>query len=126
MRKNEKGFTYPLTLCILILFLLFFSFQVDRLLTEKKMAHEKAIILQQDYYYLTTVKKIESMYQSTGIQIRGTYKYAYGAMDYQAETPIGTSQKINFTLRLNTGETVIGRGYFDTKLKRMIKWVEMN
>ncbi|MDQ0197313.1 competence type IV pilus minor pilin ComGG [Neobacillus ginsengisoli] len=126
MRKNEKGFTYPLTLCVLILFLLFFSSHVERLLTEKEMAHETALILQQDYYFLTTVKKIEKLYQSTGIQLKGSFKYINGKMDYQAETPIGTSQKISFTLRLNSGETVIGRGYFDIKLKRMVKWLEMN
>lgn len=125
MRNTEKGFTYPLTLCVLILFLLFFSFHVEQLLTERKMAHETATILQEDYYFLSTVKKIEKMYQSTGIQTKGTFKYSNGIMDYQAETPIGTSQKVNFTLRLNTGETIIGSGYFDTKLKRMIKWVEM-
>ncbi|MCM2531677.1 ComGG family competence protein [Neobacillus pocheonensis] len=125
MRNTEKGFTYPLTLCVLILFLLFFSFHVEQLLTERKMAHETATILLEDYYFLSTVKKIEKMYQSTGIQTKGTFKYSNGIMDYQAETLIGTSQKVNFTLRLNTGETIIGSGYFDTKLKRMIKWVEM-
>ena len=47
------------------------------------------------------------------------------AMEYQAETPSGYIQKVNFTLHLNTGEAMIGSGYFDTikkvnKMGRMI------
>jgi hypothetical protein len=127
MRKEEKGFTYPLTLIVLLLFLTFFSVRVDQLLTERKMAHETSTILQQEYYFLSSIKKVGHMYQSgASIPTKGTILYLKGIMEYQSEKPIGNVQKINFTLHLNSGETIIGRGYFDTTLKRNIKWVEIN
>jgi hypothetical protein len=126
MRKGEKGFTYPLTLMLLLLFLLFFSVKIEWLLSERKMAHEKSAILLEEYYYLSSVKKIEKLYQiGTVIPLKSTINFSKGNMEYQSEKPVGTVQKINFTLRLNTGETTIARGYFDTSSKKLAKWIEM-
>jgi hypothetical protein len=126
MRNNENGFTYPLTLAVVILFLLLFSFRVEQLLTERKMSHENTIILQEEYYFHSSVKKIEEIMQSGGvIPSKGTFAYLKGSMGFQADIPIGTLQKINFTLRMHTGETVVGRGFFDISSKKMIKWIEM-
>ncbi|MEH7494513.1 hypothetical protein, partial [Neobacillus niacini] len=54
---------------------------------------------------------------------KGTFTYLEGSMGFQSDIPIGTVQKINFTLRMQTGETVVGRGFFDISSKRMIKWI---
>jgi hypothetical protein len=127
MRKNEKGFTYPLTLCVLIVFLLFFSSRVELLLAERRIAQQTETILQEEYYFYSSAKKLEKCLQSGGtIQSKGTFKYGNGNMDYQAGTTSGGVQTINFTLRFNSGITVVGRGYFDTKLKKMVKWFELN
>lgn len=127
MRNSEKGFTYPLTLCVLIIFLLFFSLQVEQLLTEKKMVHETFIILQQEYYALSSVKKVEMLYQSTGTPpAKGTFVFKNGSMEFKMETPNGNVQKVIFTLRLNTGEIITEYGFFDTSSKRLQKWLERN
>jgi len=127
MKNAESGFTYPLTLCLLIIFLMFFSIHVEKLLSERKMAHETSSILQEEYYYLTSVKKIESLFQSAGsIPAKGTLVYQKGNMGYQAEVPAGYVQRVNFTLIMNSGETLNGIGYFDTRSRKIIKWVEMN
>ncbi|MFK9093272.1 competence type IV pilus minor pilin ComGG [Bacillus salipaludis] len=123
MKNNQQGFTYPLVLCLLIIFLLFFSMHIEQLLTERKMAHETAAILQQEYYFLSSVKKVEWLQQSGGIPAKGTIIYVNGTMDYQAETPSGSNQKVNFTLCLKSGEIITGRGFFDLKSKKMVKWV---
>lgn len=126
MRNNEQGFTYPLTLAVLILFLLLFSFRVEQLLTERKLAHETNLILQEEYYFHSSVKKVEEIMQSGSvIPDKGTFTYLKGSMGFQSDIPIGTVQKINFTLRMQTGETVVGRGFFDISSKRMIKWIEI-
>lgn len=123
MKKNG-GFTYPLTLCLLILFLSLFTFHIEHLLTEKKMQNELALLLQEDYYFLSSVKKVENMYQTTGsVPSKGTFHYKNGSMDYQAEPPAGTLQKINFALHLSTGGQINGQGYFDTNLKALKKWL---
>lgn len=123
MKNNQQGFTYPLTLCLLILFIMFFSMRIERLQTERMLAHETAAILQQEFYFLSSVKKIEVIFQSGGsIPSKGTINFLNGAMDYQAETPSGYVQKVNFTLRTKAGESIIGRGFFDTRTKKLIKW----
>ncbi|WP_066064273.1 competence type IV pilus minor pilin ComGG [Neobacillus soli] len=126
MKNNQQGFTYPLTLCLIILFLLFFSFRVEQLLTDRKMAHEKETILKEDYYILSSVKKTEGIFQTGGtIPAKGKFTFVFGSMDFQAEAPAGSVKKVNFTLNLKSGETIIGRGFFDTKSKKLIKWAEM-
>src|SRR4051794_11253876 len=114
MKNNEKGFTYPLTLCLLIIFLLFFSGRIEQFVSARKMALETNTILLEEYYILSSVKKVEGIFQQSGtIAVKGTITFAKGTMDYQAETPIGYTQKVNFTLRLFTGDvTVNGKGYF--------------
>ncbi|MCM3765262.1 competence type IV pilus minor pilin ComGG [Neobacillus niacini] len=120
---SEHGFTYPLTLCLLLLFLLFFSIQTERLLSERKLAHETAIVMQEEYYFLASVKKLEETFQTNGsLPVKGTYTYKKGWMDFQTEAPSGYTQRVTFTLSLNTGEKVTGRGLFDTRTKKLMKW----
>jgi ComG operon protein 7 len=127
MNNNEKGFTYPLTLCLLIIFLVFFSMNIEKLLSEQKLAHETAVILRQEYYFHSSVRKLEMAFQTDGtFPEKGTFRFVSGTIDYQAEPLTGYIQKVNFTLRLNTsGETVIGRGFFDTRTKSLSKWIEL-
>jgi hypothetical protein len=126
MKNNEKGFTYPLTLCLLIIFLSFFSLRIEHLLSERRMAHETETILQEEYYYLSSVKKIEAIFQKNGtLPSKGTFSYVKGTMDYQAEPPTGYVQKVNFTLHLAGDKTAIGRGFFDTRTKRLSNWAEL-
>jgi hypothetical protein len=127
MIKNQKGFTYALTLSILISFLVFFSIQVQQLLVEKKVYHETKIIIQQEYYMLVSVKKMEAKFQSgETIATKGTFQFHNGHVDYTADTPSGSTQRITFTLKLHSGETATGFGYYDRSLKKIIKWIEKN
>ncbi|MFP7297653.1 competence type IV pilus minor pilin ComGG [Neobacillus niacini] len=126
MRKSERGFTYPLTLVVLILFLSIFSFRVEQLLSERKMFYETTVILQEEYYFHSSFKKIEKIIQTGGvIPVKGSFSFQKGNMAYQADNPIGSVQKVSFTLKLNSGETVTGRSYFDLAAKKMIKWNEI-
>jgi hypothetical protein len=124
MKNNENGFTYPLTLCLLIIFLSFFSVRTEQFLSESKMAHEKNTILQEEYYFLSSAKKLEGIFQKSGtLPSKGTISFVNSTMAYQAETPTGYVQKVNFTLHLAGDKTAIGRGYFDTRTKKLTKWV---
>ncbi|MBM7651617.1 competence type IV pilus minor pilin ComGG [Neobacillus cucumis] len=126
MKSDERGFTYPLTLCTLLLFLIFFSMHIEQLLSEHKMAVETATIFKQEYYFLLSAKKVESLYQTRGtMPAKGTFVYVNGTMDYKAETPSAYVQIVDFTLVLHLREPIIGYGYFDTRSKSLIKWVEV-
>jgi hypothetical protein len=127
MKKDENGFTYPLTLSILIIFLFFFSIRVEQLLSERKMAHETKKILEQEYYMLSSAKKIEKILQDGGpIELKGTFDYKYGKLDYQANIPTNELQEITFNLQLDSGEISKEIGYFDIRSKKMVKWIEIN
>lgn len=127
MKGNEGGFTYPLTLSILVVFLFFFSIRIEQLLIERKMAHETKKIIEQEYYMLSSANKIEETLQEMGsIEPKGTFIYKYGKLDYQANTPTKGLQAVTFTLQLDSGEVSIGIGSFDIGLKKMVKWIEKN
>jgi hypothetical protein len=126
MREGEKGFTYPFTLMLLLLFLLCFSMRIEWLMAERRMAHENFMIMQEEYYYHSTVRKIEKIYQlGTPVPAKSTFVFSKATMEYQSENPVGTVQRINFTLTLNTGEKCITRGFFDLTTKKLTKWVEL-
>ena len=125
MKNNQHGFTYPLTLCILLLCLIFFSMHIEQLLSEEKMQVETKAILKQEYYFLSSVKKVERLYQTIGtMPSKGTFVYVNGTMNYRAETPTAYVQIVDFTLVLNSVDPVVGYGYFDTRSKSLIKWVQ--
>jgi len=125
MKNSEHGFTYPLTLCTLLLFLIFFSMHIEQLLSERKMTVETKEIQMQEYYFLSSVKKVETLYQTRGtMPAKGTLVYINGTMDYRAETPSSYIQIVDFTLVLHLRDPVVGYGYFDTRSKTIIKWVE--
>ncbi|XJZ26207.1 competence type IV pilus minor pilin ComGG [Bacillota bacterium Lsc_1132] len=129
MIRDQKGFTYPLTLSLLIVFLFFFSIRVEQLLTERKFMHNAKIMLVQEYYMLTTEKKMEKVLQSgdgTSVPTSGSFVYREGQMNYQIEPPSGNTQKITFTLQLTSGEVTYGYGYYDINTKNLVKWIEKN
>ncbi|WP_413308854.1 competence type IV pilus minor pilin ComGG [Bacillus sp. 1P10SD] len=126
MINRENGFTYPLTLCLLLVFLVFLTMQVDQLLMERKLAHESATIQQEEYYFLSSIKKVEALYQTVEtIPLKGGWTFSNGTMEYQAEAPTGGVQKVTFNLVLNTGIAVTGRGSFDVVTKKLTKWTEV-
>ena len=100
--------------------------RIEWLTAERKMAHENFTIMLEEYYYDSTVRKIEKLYQlGTPIPAKGTFVFSKSTMEYQSENPVGTVQRINFTLLLNTGEKCIARGFFDLTTKKLTKWVEL-
>ncbi|WP_042458345.1 competence type IV pilus minor pilin ComGG [Neobacillus dielmonensis] len=126
MRRRDAGFTYPLTLCLLIIFILFFSMQIEQFMANRKLSHETGTILLEEYYLHASVIKVEGLLQKEGtIPARGTYDFQKGGIVFIPETINGNVQSVNFTLTLQSGEIVIGRGYFDMNLKKFIRWVEL-
>ncbi|MGG5255070.1 competence type IV pilus minor pilin ComGG [Neobacillus sp. SM06] len=125
MIHSQKGFTYPLTLSLLLIFFIFFSIRVDQLLTERKFTYNTKISLVQEYYMLTTAKKVEKILQTgDGTTTSGSFSYRDGTINYQIDPPSGSIQKFTLTLKLKSGETVNGYGFYDTNLKMLTKWVE--
>ncbi len=125
MIHNQKGFAYPLTLSLLIIFFIFFSIRVEQHLTERKFTYNTKISHMQEYYMLTTSKKVEKILQTgDGTTTSGSFAFRDGTINYQIDPPSGSIQKFTLTLQLKSGETVYGYGFYDTVSKKLTKWVE--
>lgn len=128
MITNQKGFTYPLTLSLLIVFLFFFSIRGGQLLNERRLFHVTQVLQQQEYYMLTSERKTRQLFQSGGTSALtdGTFTYQYGTMNYHTDPPSGTTQKVTFTLQMNSGEVTLSYAFYDINTKALVKWIEKN
>jgi hypothetical protein len=127
MLKNEKGFTYPFVLMMIILFCFFFTYHVQFYLSEKKFFHESEIILKQEYYMHTAVKKIETALKGNLLSPGfGKYDFRAGQAIFRVESYSSNLLKITITIKLNTLEEIVGYAYYDINQKKMTKWVERN
>jgi hypothetical protein len=127
MVKSERGFTYPLVLFMIILFCLFFTYQVQFYLSEKKFFSESVTILKQEYYMHTAVKKIETTLQANlSSAASGQYNFQTGQAIFRVESYTSYLLKITITIKLITLEEYVGYAYYDINQKKMTKWIERN
>lgn len=128
MKLNENGFTYPLTLSLLVLFNFFLLINVEHYLAEKRMYSQTKVILQQEYYMMTSVKKLEELLINNPISnLSGTYQYENGVTTYVIEPVLNTTtMKVTITFTLHSGEKFIGVGIYDKAVQKMVKWTERN
>jgi hypothetical protein len=126
MHKNEKGFAYPISLCILVLMSMLVILESQQYLSEKRLAHETETILKQEYYFLLAARRLEGMLQREEMpESSGVLSFHDANVTYVKED-LGPTLKISFTLILSSGERAVGFIYYDKTLKKMVKWVEKN
>jgi len=125
MLHNEKGFTYPLTLCMLIIFSIVLVIHIDQYVIEKRMFMETETILKQDYYLLSSVRKVETIL-ATNVEIvnSGSFEFYDGHADYQLKKITDTIWEINIQLMTGKKITITGIAYYDSDRQKVIQWVE--
>lgn len=127
MRWNNKGYTYPFMLMLLVLFSMYLSFQIQFFLSEKGLYHESFKILKQEYYMHLTVKKIEASLINNSLSVgTGEYDFHNGTATFVIESISSSLLKATITIRLDTLEKNVGFAYYDKTQKKMTKWVERN
>lgn len=125
MLHNEKGFTYPLTLCMIILFSLVLAIHIDQYVIEKRMLMETETILKQDYYLLSSVRKVETTLAGNGETVNSGYIEFYdGHADYHIMKRTGTIWEINIKLMTGKNIEITGIAYYDSEIKKVIQWIE--
>lgn len=125
--KREKGFTFPLSACFLLLFSSFFLIHVEIYLNEKKFYNETEEILRQEFYMLCAVQDIEKMLLlETTIPTSGVLHYESGSVYYVQSKLSDTVDQFIFTMPVNATEQITGTGIYDKTLKKMVKWTEKN
>ena len=128
MLRNQKGFTYPLTLCLLILLSTTLTIQIEQYITEKRMLNETETILKQDYYFLSTIELLQSQIAiSDPMPTTGFLDFNDGQVSY---TIVELSEreleiKLILTMKRGNGE-VEGSAFYDKSLGKIVKWNEMN
>jgi hypothetical protein len=127
MNLNEKGYTYPIVLMIMIISCLFFTFQLQLFLSEKQIHHESKKILQQEYYFHTALKKIEVSLLNNHLTIgTGVLVFHSGVVNYRIEAFTTSLLKITISIKLGTSGEVVGIAYYDKNQFKMVKWIEKN
>ena len=128
MLRNQKGFTYPLTLCLLILLSTTLTIQIEQYITEKRMLNETETILKQDYYFLSTIELLQSKIAiSDPMPTIGFLDFNDGQVSY---TIVELSEreleiKLVLTMKRGNGE-VEGSAFYDKSLGKIVAWNEMN
>lgn len=127
MRNNEKGFIYPLTLCVYLLFISFFLMMVDLFINEKRLAIESQEVLKQDYYFMSVVKNVETILRQEGTTVSsGSFTFKNATVQYSISNDEADTIKINYVLIADPNYRIVGSSYFDTVSKKMTKWVDSN
>ena len=128
MLRNQKGFTYPVTLCLLILLSTVLTIQIEQYITEKRMLNQTETILKQDYYFLSTIELLQSQIAiSDPMPTTGFLDFNDGQVSY---TIIELSEKeleikLILTMKRGNGE-VEGSAFYDKSLGKIVTWNEMN
>jgi ComG operon protein 7 len=128
MFRNQKGFTYPITLCLLILLSTTLTIQIEQYITEKRMLNETESILKQDYYFLSTIELLQSQIAlSDSMPTTGFLDFNDGQISY---TIVELSEreleiKLILTMKRGNGE-VEGSAFYDKSLGKIVTWNEMN
>ncbi|MDF1507602.1 competence type IV pilus minor pilin ComGG [Robertmurraya sp. DFI.2.37] len=124
---NARGFTFPVTLCILLLFSSFLAVHFQQYVMEKRFQFELAEFERNQFMFLQSLKKVETLL-STEEQFKktGQFHYENGTVTYQIEE-LGPGQlQISFRLFTSSQGELTGVGYFDQELQKMVKWTERN
>lgn len=128
MVRNEKGFTYPLTFCFILLISLLLTIYLEQFLAEKRLLKESIAILKQEYYFLSSVMNVENELWPVeeDIVLAGVITYSDGQVEYRTESIAEGLLKVTFDLQLSGYPVVSGVGYYDREARKMIKWIEKN
>lgn len=121
---NEKGFMYPVTLCILILFSIFLQVHFNHFVIEKRFSLEIEQFEKNQMHFIQSIKKVEVLLNEETYDLAGRIIYEDGTVLYTIEE-IGTNLlQITFRLQVESRRDVTGLAFYDTDLRKMIKWVE--
>jgi hypothetical protein len=128
MLRNQKGFTYPLTLCLLILLSTILTIQMEQNLIEKRMLNETEYILKQDYYFLSAIEWLQSQLAlSDPTPTTGSLDYNDGRVSYNIIELSEKELEIKLYLTMKSGNEVVeGSAFYDKSLGKIVKWNEVH
>ncbi|MDR4314411.1 Uncharacterised protein [Niallia circulans] len=126
MIKNNKGFIYPLSLCVYILFIHFLFILYGIYVNKKGIDSGVKNSNIQEYYFLSSLKEIElDLSTKENPDLSGTKNFLHGNVFYTIEKNSRTTFKIDYQLKMQGGvKPIYAISYFDIEQNKMTKWVE--
>jgi competence protein ComGG len=121
---NEKGFMYPVTLCILMLMSIFLTLHFNQYITEKKILKEVEQNERRHSYFLQSLKEVEQLVREDNYAATGSLVFKEGIVFYSIESSKESLLQITFRYDSPQGKSTIGVAYFDKELGQMTKWIE--
>ena len=128
MLRNQNGFTYPVTMCMIILLSALLVIRVDQLLIEKRMLKETETILKQDYYLLSTIDKLSLLLANNENEAtQGTIHFKDGQASFTTSNLSEYEFEIVITILVGEDNKVLnGKAVYDRILNKIINWTEVN
>ncbi|WP_404329260.1 competence type IV pilus minor pilin ComGG [Mesobacillus maritimus] len=123
---GEQGFTYPLSLSVLVFFSLFLLILVEQNVMERRFFNETEKILLVEYYIQAAVVEAEQLLNTEELEQTGKFEYRDGEVRFSRRILRQGVEEVTFTLMLDTGEQWIGMAQYDQGKKKIVKWVEKN
>ncbi|MBU8879364.1 hypothetical protein BGM26_10250 [Bacillus sp. FJAT-29790] len=126
--RNERGFTYPLTICLILLTFVLLTIQLEQYLAEKRFFKESEIIMKQEYYFLSAMKQTEVLLFEWDYDdsFSGVFTFSGGQVEYSALKLTDSLFKVTFTLKMGGDLELTSFGYYDIDAGKVIKWNEKN
>lgn len=89
------------------------------------MFMETETILKQDYYLLSSVRKVETILATNVETVNsGSFEFYDGHADYQLKKITDTIWEINIQLMTGKKITITGIAYYDSDRQKVIQWIE--
>ncbi|WP_176215130.1 competence type IV pilus minor pilin ComGG [Cytobacillus gottheilii] len=126
MIKNENGFTYPLTTAILLLITFLLTLQLELYLNEKRILAEESALLEQEYYFYTSLHQVEERLQTEELATNGIFTFQNGHVAYHTEKMSVNQVKVTYKLYLKKEYELTAYSYYDEEMQSMTKWIEPN
>jgi hypothetical protein len=123
---GEQGFTYPLSLSVLVFFSLFLLILVEQNVIERRFYKETETILLSEYYFQAAVVEAEQLLNREELAQTGKFEYRDGEVRFDRRILSQGMEEVTFTLKLKTGEQWFGNAQYDHGKKKFVKWVEKN
>jgi hypothetical protein len=123
---NEKGFMFPVTLCILLLFSAFLMVHFNQYVSEKRLLAEVEQFERNQFYFLQSLKRLEKELQAEETNLSGSYTYERAVVSYHVVEKQVDLFQISLQLTTESQAVLLGVGYYDKKLQKISKWIERN
>jgi ComG operon protein 7 len=108
-----------------IIFSMMLVIHIDQYVIEKRMFMEIETSLKQDYYLLSSVRKVETILATNSETVNsGSFEFYDGHTEFQIKKKTDMIWEINIQLMTGNKLVITGIAYYDSGRQKVIQWIE--